>query len=112
MYGMTARSTTRPLVCVLLVLFLCVQVLAIAAPAGERDGSAEFRGIAAPSSTALLRRGSTHNEDAAQRPSAPSLFPLVPRHGGACDPGRLARAVERHLPLSLWTAGPPTRRSP
>lgn len=82
--------------CVLLVLSLCAPVLA----------------LAAPSSTVLVTRGGTLHDHACQRPSAPSLFTLIPLHGGESDPGRLAAAVEHHAPRSRWTAGPRTGRSP
>ena len=93
---MTARSTTRPLVCVLLVLCLCAL-----APRDRRPrwrnaiAPTEFRALAAPYSTVLLTRAGDPHDHARQRPSAPSLFTLVPLHGGDSDPGRLAAAVER-----------------
>jgi hypothetical protein len=98
--------------CVLLVLSLCAPVLAIAAPAEDRNRATEFRGLAVPSSIVLVTRGGTLHEHARQRPSAPSLFTLIPLHGGESDPGRLAAVVEHHGPRSLWTAGPRTGRSP
>ena len=109
---MTARSKTRPLVCVLLVLSLCACMLAIAAPTADRACATEFRALAAPSSTVLLTRAGTRHDHARQAASAPSLFTLVPLHGGAFDAGRLAGAIERHEPRSRWTAGPRTGRSP
>jgi hypothetical protein len=109
---MTARFTTRPVVCVLLVLALCAPVLAIAAPAANRDRATEFRVIAAQSSTILLRPAGAGHDHARQRSSAPSLFTLVALHGGGSDPGRLAAAVDCHAGRTLWTAGPPTGRSP
>jgi hypothetical protein len=109
---MAARLTIRPLMCVVLVLLLGVQVLASTAPAGQRDGAAQFRGMAVLSPTVLLTRGSTGYDHARQRPSAASLFTLVPRHGNECDPGRPTGAVERHVRHSLWIAGPRTGRSP
>jgi hypothetical protein len=109
---MTARFTIRPLTCVLLVLSLCAPVLAIAAPAANPDRATEFRALATPSLTLLLTRADARQDHARQRPSTPSLFTVVPLHGGASDRGRLAVAVERHAPRSLWIAGPRTGRSP
>jgi hypothetical protein len=109
---MTASFTTRPLVCVLLVLSLCAQVLAFAAASADRDRASEFRALAAPSSTVLLSRDGARQDQARQRSSAPSLFTPVPLHGGASNSARLASTVERRAPLSLWTAGPRTGRSP
>jgi hypothetical protein len=109
---MTPRFTTRSLLCALLVLSLCAPVLAIAAPAADRDRAAEFRALAAPSSSVLLTRAGTRDDHARQRPSTASVFTLLPLHGDASDPGRLAAAVERHAPRSLWTAEPRTGRSP
>jgi hypothetical protein len=108
---MTTGSTTRRLMCVLLVVCLCLQVLAIAAPARDRNASAEFRAVA-PSSAILLTRGSSGHDHARDRLSAPSLFTVIPQRCGDSDPGRLAAAVERQGPRSLWTAGPRTGRSP
>ncbi len=96
----------------LLVLALCAPMLAIAAPAADIDRAIEFRALAPPSSTVLLTRGGARHDHARQRPSAPSLFTLVPVDGAASDPGRLTAASERHLPHSLWTAEPRTGRSP
>lgn len=109
---MAANSPIRSLVCVLLVLFLGGQVLAIAPPGWQRDDSAQFCAMAVPSSTVLLTRGGNDDDHGCHRPSAPSLFTLVPRHGGECDPGRLAGTVECHVRHSLCTAGPRTGRSP
>jgi len=107
---MTARSTIRSLAFVLLIL-LCVQVVAIAAPDGDRDGSAHVRAIAVPCSNVVSTRGSTHHDYTRKRPSAPALLNLVTQHGPTFDAGRLARAVQ-HVRRSVWTAGPQTGRSP
>ena len=109
---MTARFTTRPLMCVLLVLSLCAPILTIAAPAADRHRATEFRALAAPSSAVLLTRTGARHDHARQRPCTPSLFTLVPLHGGGSDRGRLAAAVKSHAPRSLWTAAPRTGRSP
>ena len=109
---MTARSTTRQLMCALLVLSLFVPAVAIAAPAADRDRATEFRAFAAQSSTVLMTRGGTVHDNARQRSSAPSIFTLIPLHGGASDRGRYAAVVEHRAPRSLWTAGPRTGRSP
>jgi hypothetical protein len=109
---MTGSATTRRLVCVLLAVSLCAPILAVAAPAAaDCDCAADFRALAAPSSTVLLT-GAGARQHARQRPSAPSLFTLIPLHGGGSDPGRFAAGVERRSPRSLWTAGPRTGRSP
>jgi hypothetical protein len=109
---MSSTSTTRPIVCVLLVLSFCALVLVPAAPMADRDSATEFRTVAAPCSTVLLTRVGAGHDHARQRPSSPSLFTLVPLHRGASDPGRLVAAVERNAPPFLWTAGPRTGRSP
>jgi len=109
---MSARSAIRTLTCVLLVFSLCAPALAIAGPAEDRDRATEFRSVAAPSSAVLVTRGGALQDHARQRPSAPSVFTLIPLHGGESDPGRLAVAVEHHAPLSFWNAGPRTGRSP
>jgi hypothetical protein len=109
---MTPKSKTRSLACVLLALSLCAPILAIAAPPADRHCASEFRALAPPSSTVLLTRAGARHDHAGQRPSAPSLFTLIPLAGDASDPGRLAAAVERLLPRSLWTVAPRTGRSP
>jgi hypothetical protein len=109
---MTPRFTTRSLLCVLLLLSLCAPVLAIASPAADRDRATEFRALAAPSSAVLLTRAGARHDHARQRPSTLSVFTVVPLHSAASDPGRLAAAVERTAPRSLWTAEPRTGRSP
>ncbi len=96
----------------LLVLSLCAPMLAIAAPATDIDRATEFRALATPSSTVLLTRAGVRHDQARQRPSAPSLFTLVPVDGAASDPGRLIAASERRLQHCLWTAEPRTGRSP
>ena len=109
---MTARSITRPLVCLTLVLCLCASLLAITAPAPERERATELRALAEPYSAALLTRAADPHEHARQRPSTPSCFTLLPLQGATSDPGRLAAAVQLRCPCSLWTAGPRTGRSP
>jgi hypothetical protein len=107
---MTARSTTRSLVSVLLVLSLCAPALAIAARA--TDSATEFSALAVPSSAVLLTRVAAWHDHVRQRPSAPSLCPLAPLHGGDCHPISLAAAMERQAPVPLLTASPRTGRSP
>ena len=107
-----ARRTIRPLLCVLLVLSLCAPVLGIAAPAADPNPATEFRALAAPSSAVLLARGGTWQDDARQRPSAPSILTLIPLHGGEFDSGFLAVPVECRAPRSVWTGGLRTGRSP
>jgi hypothetical protein len=109
---MTARSTTRSLVCLLLVFALCAPVLAIAAPAESRDRATELRGLAVPSSTVLMTRNGARHDHGRLRPSAPPVFTLVSLQGSVSDPGRLAAAVERYTPRPLWSPGPWTGRSP
>ena len=109
---MTAKSTTRPLVCLTLVLCLCASLLAIAVPAAERERPTELRALAEPYSAALLTRAADPHEHARHRPSAPSCFTQLPLQGAIPDPGRLATAVQVRCSCSLWTAGPRTGRSP
>jgi len=109
---MTARSTTRPLVCLTLVLCLCASLLAIAAPAAERERPTELRALAEPYSAALLTRAADPHKHAQQRPSTPSCFTPLPFQGATSDPGRLATAVQLPCSCSLWTAGPRTGHSP
>jgi len=99
-------------VCVLLVLFLCAPIVAIAAPAADRDRAIEFRTLGAPSSTVLMSRSGVGYDRARLRPSAPTLLILVPSDSTASDPGHFTAAIERRLPPSLWIAGPRTGRSP
>src|SRR5690242_667868 len=110
---MSATSKTRTLVCILLALPLCAPMLATAAPAAaDRNSATELRSLATLTSTVLLARSGASHDHAGQRPSAPSLFTLIPVPTGGSDPCRLAAAVERRLPDSLWTGAPPTGRSP
>src|SRR6478609_7871639 len=109
---MTFRPTTRAVVCVLLVLFLCAPVVAIAAPAADRERAIEFRTLGAPCSMVVMNRGGAGYDHARPRPCAPTLLTLVPLDSAASDPGHFTAAIERRLPRSLWIAGPRTGRSP
>jgi hypothetical protein len=108
---MTARSTTRPLVCVLLAISLCAPILAIAAPARNPDVVTELRAVA-PSSALVLARMGARYDQARHRSSAPSVFVLNPLQGAVSDSGRLGAATEGRLPRSLPPGGPRTGRSP
>jgi hypothetical protein len=109
---MTARPTTRPFVCVLLVLSFFASMAAIAAPAAECERATEMRAVAAASSTVLMSRAGAPNDHARQRPSGPSCFTLVRLHDSASDPGRLSATVEGCYPASISNAEPRTGRSP
>jgi hypothetical protein len=109
---MKASSKTRTLACVLLVLSLCAPMLAIGAPTADRDRTAEFRALAAPSSVVLLSRAGIRHDHARQRQSASSVFTLIPLHGDGFDPGRFAESADARTPRSLRTGGPLTGRSP
>jgi hypothetical protein len=109
---MIVTSKTRPLFCVLLALSLCAPTSAIAASQADRNGAAEVRALAPPSPTILFTRAGARHDQASQRPSAPSLFAVLPLDAAGSDPGRLDAAVQRRLPRSLWTGGPRTGRSP
>jgi len=109
---MTARFTIRSITCFLVILSLSTPSLAIAATAADRNRATEFRDLAAPHSAILGTGLGARHDRARQRPSAPSLFTLVPLDRGVADPGRLGSVIERRLPHSSWTAGPWTGRSP
>jgi hypothetical protein len=109
---MTAGHKIRPFACVLLVLSLCAPALSLAAPAARPDSAAEFRALAPPSSTLCLARAGVRQNQARQRSSAPSVFPLISQRAGVSDPGRLAAPVQYLIPTSLRSGGPRTGRSP
>ena len=107
---MTANSTTRPLLCVLLILSFCAPMLAIAAPVMDRDVATHFSVVSTPSSSVLLKLAP--RDHARRRQPAPSLFTLVTSEGRAFDRSGFVEALDRRLPRSLWKAGPRTGRSP
>ena len=109
---MTAKFTTRPFIGLLLILCLWPQIVAVAAPARDHNGSAELSVFALPSSTVALPHGSSRYDDARHRPSASFLSTLVPRHDRERDRGRLLAAIECRVSPSLLIAGPRTGRSP
>ncbi len=109
---MTARSTARPLMCVLLVLSLGAPMVALTTTGADRACATEFRAFAAPPSTVLLVRAGAKFDQVRQRPSAPAPFTPVEFRYGGCNPGWLVAAIEPQFVRSVWTAGPRTGRSP
>jgi hypothetical protein len=110
--SVTATSAARLFVTVMLIVFLGAPVLAMAAPAAERDRAVAFRTVRVPSPMVLMIRSRGFHDDALQRSWAPSLVAVIQFESAASGPGHLAGAVARWRARSLWIPAPIYGRSP